>query len=333
MTTINLTQAEQYEIALTMEDDDTGDAEDAREQLLLESTSHEVSWSEVDCVLEFTDGSIYDIAHQETAKDMADFMTGVSTMHEGAADSLDAAEPLPKFVHSSSGLGWILVEGVIEKDYFLSPIDLPLTLTGMRRAGAAYCMGSTDWNEEAKDAAPIAYTEELARLVGHRVLVRCQPNTYRDRRATTRGKTYHVDAQYLAYPKVMAVGGPGDELPDKEEIAKFTELVEACYGTCQGATHMANKYEVVEIEKGTWNEDWSPSITNRWECDSADDARALCEAREFEAELDGYHDAHFQARVNDEPMDADDGLVDDDAVRTYLLGFGYTLEKVEEAMS
>jgi hypothetical protein len=230
MTEIHLTLADQYEIALTMEDDDAGDAEDAREQLLLESTSHEVSWSEVDCVLEFADGSIYDIAHQETAKNMAEFLVCLSITNETLAFDLKAENSLPKSVHSHQpASGWILLEGVVEKEHGFNPFDMPLTLTGMRRDGGSYRMGSSDYHEERKDEAPIAYTEELARLVGQRVLVRCQPDTYRTMRATTRGNSYHVDAECLAAPKVMAVGGDEGEEADAEEIAKFTQLAEACY--------------------------------------------------------------------------------------------------------
>jgi hypothetical protein len=50
---------------------------------------------------------------------------------------------------------------------------------------------------------------------------------------------------------------------------------------------MANKYEVVEMEKNTWNEDGSPSITNRWVCESATDAFLHVHVRRVEAEIQG----------------------------------------------
>jgi hypothetical protein len=97
------------------------------------------------------------------------------------------------------------------------------------KSSKRYLLGSSDFHEEPEDQAPIAYTEELAGLVGRRVLVRCCVDEFHEERATTRGKPYHVEVQYLDCPKVMAVGGDELEEADDDEIAKFNELVEACY--------------------------------------------------------------------------------------------------------
>jgi hypothetical protein len=95
---------------------------------------------------------------------------------------------------------------------------------------------------------------------------------------------------------------------------------------------MENKYEVVEIEQGTWNEDGSPAISNRWECDSAQDARALCMAREYEAEMTQRTNERFEAREDGEQMNVDDEA-DPEEVCAYLLGFGFTPEEIEAALS
>lgn len=89
------------------------------------------------------------------------------------------------------------------------------------------------------------------------------------------------------------------------------------------------KYEVVEMEKHTWNHDGSPSITNRWVCDSAADAFNHAHVRRVEAEILDRSDVKFEAREDGEPIDhADWDVPDDDVVFEALAKMGYTEEEI-----
>jgi len=63
---------------------------------------------------------------------------------------------------------------------------------------------------------------------------------------------------------------------------------------------MTDKYAVVEMGKNTWNEDGSPDVTNRWVCDSEDDAILQLHVRKVEAEIQGRTDVRFESRGNGE---------------------------------
>ena len=53
---------------------------------------------------------------------------------------------------------------------------------------------------------------------------------------------------------------------------------------------MTDKYEVVEMEKSTRNQDGSPSITNRWSCGNETEALINAHARKVGAEIEGRTD-------------------------------------------
>jgi hypothetical protein len=89
---------------------------------------------------------------------------------------------------------------------------------------------------------------------------------------------------------------------------------------------MVSKYEVVEMEKNTWYEDGSPSITNRWLCDSEDDAILQLHVRKVEAEIHGRTDVRFEARENGEGIAGE--VPDDDVVYQTLAEMGYTEEEI-----
>ena len=89
---------------------------------------------------------------------------------------------------------------------------------------------------------------------------------------------------------------------------------------------MADKYEVVEMEKSTWNENGSPSITNRWVCDSEDDAILQLHVRKVEAEIQGRTDVRFEMRENGEEITGE--VPDDDVVYKALAKMGYTEEEI-----
>ena len=93
-----------------------------------------------------------------------------------------------------------------------------------------------------------------------------------------------------------------------------------------------SKFEVVEILRDMWNEDGTPVLVNRWECDTARDARALCLARAYEAEMTQRTNERFEAREDGEHMNVD-GEADPEEVCAYLSGFGVTPEEIEAAMS
>lgn len=93
---------------------------------------------------------------------------------------------------------------------------------------------------------------------------------------------------------------------------------------------MANKYEVIELEKNTWNEDGSPSITNRWVCDSEDDTILQLHARKVEAEIQGRTDVRFEARENGEAITGE--VPDDDVVYKALAKMGYTEEEIHSIL-
>jgi hypothetical protein len=89
------------------------------------------------------------------------------------------------------------------------------------------------------------------------------------------------------------------------------------------------KYEVVETEKHTWNHDGSPSITNRWVCDSAEDALNHSHVREVEAEILGRTDAEYEAREDGETIDhAGWEVPNDDVVFEALAKMGYAEEEI-----
>jgi len=92
---------------------------------------------------------------------------------------------------------------------------------------------------------------------------------------------------------------------------------------------MANKYEVVEMEKNTSNQDGSPSITNRWVCDSAEDALNHAHLRWVEAEIQGRTNAEFETLEDGEPIDrAGWEVPDDDVVFEALTKMGYPEEEI-----
>jgi hypothetical protein len=90
---------------------------------------------------------------------------------------------------------------------------------------------------------------------------------------------------------------------------------------------MTNKYEVVEMEKHTWNMDYSPSITNRWGCDSEDDAILQLRVREVEAEIQGYTDVRYEAREDGEEI-VIEYVPEDDVVFEALAKMEYTEDKI-----
>jgi hypothetical protein len=83
-------------------------------------------------------------------------------------------------------------------------------------------------------------------------------------------------------------------------------------------------YEVVEIQKNTWNDDWSSAINNRWVCDDENDAILQLAVRKVEAEMLGRTDAYFEAREDGEPMERRDDPPEDDEVCGALLSMGYS---------
>jgi hypothetical protein len=89
------------------------------------------------------------------------------------------------------------------------------------------------------------------------------------------------------------------------------------------------KYEVVEMEKNTWNEDGSPSITNRWLCESETDALNHSHVRKVEAEIQGRTDVCFEALEDGEPLDrAGLEVPEDDVVFDALAEMGYAKEEI-----
>ncbi len=97
---------------------------------------------------------------------------------------------------------------------------------------------------------------------------------------------------------------------------------------------MANKYEVVEMEKNTWNQDGSPSITNRWSCESATDAFLHMHVRRAGAEIQDRTDVKFAAQEDGETIDpADWGWEpDDEDVFRQLAVMGYTEEEIHSVL-
>lgn len=92
---------------------------------------------------------------------------------------------------------------------------------------------------------------------------------------------------------------------------------------------MTNKYEVVEIEKRTWNEDGSPSITNRWRCEGETDALNHAHIRRVEAKIQGGTDVCYEAREDGEPIDlAHWEVPEDDVVFRALADMGYTEQEI-----
>lgn len=92
---------------------------------------------------------------------------------------------------------------------------------------------------------------------------------------------------------------------------------------------MANKYEVVEMEKNTWNQDGSPSITNRWSCRNETEALINAHARKVGAEIEGRTDVYYEARENGERIDlAGWEVPDDDFTFGVLAEMGYTEEEI-----
>lgn len=195
-----MTQAEEYNRASIALD------EEATETLLESATIHHTHRQET--VLEWDDGSIYyaeDENEQHVFSSMSEFLESISGSNEVDADNLTYEEPLPSNIRISTGAGWVEVSGTVERDDLgFGEIDLPLRLTRMIRNGAPYLLGSTDYHEDPSDTAAIAYTTQLASLIGKRVTVRCQPSTYHEERATTRGNPYHVDVEYLDAPTIMS---------------------------------------------------------------------------------------------------------------------------------
>ena len=92
---------------------------------------------------------------------------------------------------------------------------------------------------------------------------------------------------------------------------------------------MANKYEVVEMEKNTWNQDGSPSITNRWSCGNEIEALINAHSRKVGAEIEGRTDVYYEARENGERIDfAGWEVPDDDFTFGVLAEMGYTEEEI-----
>jgi len=92
---------------------------------------------------------------------------------------------------------------------------------------------------------------------------------------------------------------------------------------------MANKYEVVEIEKNTWNQDGSPSITNRWSSENETDALNHAHVRRVEAEMLGRTDVLYEAREDGVPIDLSGWEVPEvDIVFGILAEMGYTEEEI-----
>ena len=92
---------------------------------------------------------------------------------------------------------------------------------------------------------------------------------------------------------------------------------------------MANKYEVVEMEKNRSSQDGSPSIANRWVCDSAEDALNHAHVRWVEAEIQGRTDVCYEAREDGASIDhAGWEVPDDDAVFEALTKMGYPEEEI-----
>lgn len=97
---------------------------------------------------------------------------------------------------------------------------------------------------------------------------------------------------------------------------------------------MASKFEVIEMEKNKWNHDGWPSITNRWVCDSAEDALNHSHVREVEAEILGRTDAEFAAREDGEPINlAGWEVPDDDFMFGVLAEMGYRIRNSFSAFS
>ena len=169
---VKLTQAEQFARAIETEDED-----DAAEQLRVTADFHHTSQDECDSVLEFPDGSLYDESDNTSYESKGQYLDDISAANECAAELTDAVEDA------------VTLTGVVEPNDCWSPcIDLPFKLTQIRLSdGTPYLRGSSDHNEEPNDEASIAYTHELAGLVGRRIVVRCRPDKYREERATTRG--------------------------------------------------------------------------------------------------------------------------------------------------
>lgn len=98
---------------------------------------------------------------------------------------------------------------------------------------------------------------------------------------------------------------------------------------------MANKYEVVEMEKHTWNEDGSAVVNDRWPCESATDAFLHAHSRRVEAEIQGRRaDVVFEAREDGEPIDPNDWCwePDDEDVFRQLAEMGYTEEEIHSVL-
>jgi hypothetical protein len=89
---------------------------------------------------------------------------------------------------------------------------------------------------------------------------------------------------------------------------------------------ITNKYEVAEMEKNTCNQGGSPSITNRWVCDSEDDAILQLHVRKVEAEIQGRTDVRFEARENGEAITGE--VPDDDVIYKALAKMGYTENEI-----
>jgi hypothetical protein len=89
------------------------------------------------------------------------------------------------------------------------------------------------------------------------------------------------------------------------------------------------KYEVVEMEKNTWNQDGSPSITNRWPCENETEALINTHARRVGAEIQGRTDVYYEAREDGEPIDLSGWEVpDDDFMFGVLTAMGYKEEEI-----
>jgi len=85
------------------------------------------------------------------------------------------------------------------------------------------------------------------------------------------------------------------------------------------------KYEVVETEKNVSHEDGTPSVTNRWTCESKADALSHAHIRWVEAEIQGRTDVYFEAREDGEPIDsAGWEVTEEDVVFAALTEMGYT---------
>ena len=152
-------------------------------------------------VVEFTDGSVYCFDHGNyeggAYPSMEAFMDEVSVNDGVYADNSEELEEL-------GNKPFFYFEGKVERNSFADRIELGLLLTGITRDGVSYSHSATSELDSADtDEFPLVYTTELAKHIGKRVRIKCEPGHYNAEGTSARGNPYSYTVAYLGSTTIL----------------------------------------------------------------------------------------------------------------------------------